>query len=89
MTIVCSGPVLESSGVGLGAALILVGIIERIFPISIVGAILLVVSAKLQHRYYKQELENHWRYKKAGLCGPRCVVCEELAKKKKRTRRSR
>ena len=82
MTIVCGGPAIEASGVGVGLGLCVVGLISGLLLVSIFGVVLLVVSVGFQLQYYERERRNHWKIKNAGLCGPRCVICEELTKRK-------
>lgn len=82
MTVICPAPAIEASGVGAGLGFYVGGFMVGSLPVSIFGVILLVVSAKFQLRYYDRERRNHWKIKRAGLCGPRCVLCEELAKRK-------
>lgn len=83
MTVICPGPALEASGVGAGLAFYVIGLISGLLPLSIFGVVLFVVSAKFQLRYYERERKNHWKIKKAGLCGPRCVICEDMRRRER------
>lgn len=80
MTVAVPGPAIEASGVGAGLGFYVGGFIIGIWPLVAFGIVLTVVSAWFQLRYYERERRNHWKIK----CGPRCMLCEELAKEIKR-----